>query len=91
MSAAHGLAIMNGMKFSLRSLLLLTILLPPLLAYGWQFVETALTPLEAVYPNRHRAENVSWEQAKKGLTSVGTLGGGFRTDVSQRMTREVPP
>jgi hypothetical protein len=69
------------MKYSLRSLLLATILLPPLLASGWRFVETALTPLEAVYPGTP-VHNVDWQKAKMKVNSIGTLGGGFRSDVT---------
>lgn len=66
------------MKFSLRSLLLATILLPPLLAWGWRFVEAALTP-EAVYPCQHRVRNVDWQQATMQVKSLGPpLSDGFR-------------
>lgn len=50
------------MKFSLRSLLLATILLPPLLAWGWRLLDAALTP-EPVFFG-HIEKNVSWEDAK---------------------------
>ena len=70
------------MKFSLRSLLLATILLPPLLAWGWGIVEAALTPLEVVIPDQHRVNNVDWKQATMEVKSLGPLGGGFRGEES---------
>jgi hypothetical protein len=52
------------MRFRLRSLVIATIFLPPLLASGWRFVEAALSPVELIYPGAHRVSNASWQQAK---------------------------
>jgi hypothetical protein len=61
------------MRFRLRSLVLATIFLPPLLASGWRFVEAALTPLEEVCPCGHPVNNVDWKQATKDVKDLGTL------------------
>ena len=51
------------MRFRLRSLVIATIILPPLLASGWPFVEAALTPFEAHAPCENSVRNVSWQEA----------------------------
>ncbi len=52
------------MKYSLRSLMIAVLVLPPLLAWGWLLLSWLTTP-ELVYPGQHREPRaVSLEQAK---------------------------
>ena len=61
------------MRFRLRSLVIATIFLPPLLAWGWRLIEAALTPMEAVYTCDHPVMNVDWQQATKEVEVLEAL------------------
>ena len=60
------------MRFRLRSLVIATIFLPPLLAWGWRFVEAAMTPREVVIPG-HLVMNVSWQRATMEVERLDAL------------------
>jgi hypothetical protein len=68
------------MRFRLRSLVIATIFLPPLLAWGCRFVEVSLTQQEAVIPGEHRVKNVSWQQAKMEVERLQTLTSRLRCE-----------
>ncbi|MGI8979210.1 MAG: hypothetical protein ACR2FY_08290 [Pirellulaceae bacterium] len=52
------------MKYSLRSLMIVVLMGPPLLAWGWLLLARFMTPLELVYPDQDRGRDaVSWEKA----------------------------
>jgi hypothetical protein len=45
---------------------------PPLLAWGWLLLARFMTPLELVYPDQDRGRYaVSWEQAKAEARAAG--------------------
>src|SRR5688572_4963445 len=52
------------MKYSLRSLMIVVLVGPPLLAWGWLLLARFMTPRELVYPDQGRwPVAVSWEKA----------------------------
>jgi hypothetical protein len=57
------------MKYSLRNLMIVAMVGPPLLAWGWRVLEAALIP-ELVYPGCHRVSNVSWEMATADIKAL---------------------
>jgi hypothetical protein len=62
------------MKFSLRSLMLVAIIAPPLLAWGWCAIDVALTP-EMVYPGGHEVRDTSWLEATREVQRFGRIHG----------------
>jgi hypothetical protein len=68
------------MRFRLRSLVIATIFLPPLLASGWRFVEAALTPMEAVIPGAHEVRSDSWKRATMEVERLEALKVGLRCE-----------
>jgi hypothetical protein len=69
------------MRFRLRSLVIATIFLPPLLAWGWRFVEAAMTPHEPDYQCGHSSvNNVDWKKATQEVKDLGTLTVQLKSD-----------
>ena len=59
------------MKYSLRSLMIAVLVLPPLLAGGWPLLVRFMTPLEPVIPDQGRHwDSVLWEKAKAEVTAA---------------------
>jgi len=59
------------MKYSLRSLMIVVAVLPPLLAVGWRVLDS-LRP-KRVYPGSHDSTRVDWQAAVKEVEAIEAM------------------
>ena len=66
------------MKYSLRSLMVAVLVLPPLLAVGWSVWTAMFPPLELVDNCGHFVHNLDWKAAVADVEAKGF--GKFQTE-----------